>query len=148
MFSQDRQTYREAFRAAWAKSRSGQPLEPVEAQIVEVLGLHPEYQPLLEDPAADLDRDWPPQQGKTNPYLHMGLHLAVLEQITLDRPAGIRKLHRGLVKATGDLHEADHRVMACLAEALWRIQRHAEPFDEQGYLRCVKRSRRDTRSRH
>lgn len=145
MFSQDRQTYRASFVAAWAKARSGQALEPLEAQIVEVLRLHPHYRPILEDPEAHLARDWSPEQGEINPFLHLGLHLAVLEQLSLDRPAGIRGLHRDLVEATGDPHAADHRIMTCLAQALWQIQQHAGPFDEQGYLECVRRSRHATR---
>jgi hypothetical protein len=140
MFSQDRHSYRQAFMDAWAKSRAGEALEPLEAQIVQILRLHPEYQALLEDPDTALDRDWSPEQEETNPFLHLGLHLAVLEQLTADRPAGIRKLHRNLVSATGDVHEAEHRIMACLAEALWRVQHGGRPFDEKAYLKCLKRS--------
>lgn len=124
----------------WAKSQSGEALEPLEAQIVEILRLHPEYHGLLTDPDTTLDRNWLPEQGESNPFLHLGLHLALLEQLSLDRPAGIRKLHRILMTATGDLHEADHRVMACLAEALWRAQHDDKPFDEKAYLKCLKRS--------
>lgn len=140
MFSHHRHTYRQAFMDAWTKSRSGESLEPLEAQIVAVLRLHPEYQPLLEDPEGSLDRDWSPAEGDTNPFLHLGLHLAVLEQLTLDRPAGIRRLHRQLVSTTGDCHEADHRIMGCLAESLWRVQHEARAFDEKGYLKCIRRS--------
>ncbi len=140
MFSQDRHSYRQAFLVAWAKSQSGNPLEPLEAQMVAVIRLHPEYQDLFADPNGTLDRDWPPEQGESNPFLHLGLHLAVVEQLSLDRPAGIRKLHRNLATATGDVHEADHCVMACLAEALWRVQRDTKPFDEKAYLKCLKRS--------
>jgi hypothetical protein len=140
MFSQDRHSYRQAFMDAWAKSQSGRPLEPLEAQIVHILHLHPEYRGLLEDADTSLERDWLPEQGESNPFLHLGLHLAVVEQLSLDRPAGIRKLHRNLATATGDVHEADHCVMACLAEALWRVQRDTKPFDEKAYLKCLKRS--------
>lgn len=141
MFTQDRQSYRQVFMDTWAKSRAGQPLEPLEAQILQILRLHPEYQGLLEDPGTNLDRDWLPEGGESNPFLHLGLHLAVLEQITVDRPAGIRKLHRNLVSATGNVHEADHRIMDCLAEALWRAQNATNrPFDDKAYLKCIKRS--------
>lgn len=125
---------------AWAKLQSGEALEPLEAQIAQILRLHPEYQALVSDPDTSLDRDWLPEQGESNPFLHLGLHLTVVEQLSLDRPAGIRKLHRNLMGATGDVHEADHRVMACLAEALWRVQHDGKPFDEKAYLKCLKRS--------
>jgi Domain of unknown function (DUF1841) len=140
MFSQDRHSYRQTFVDVWAKSQAGQPLTPLESRIAEILKLHPEYQDLLEDPEATMERDWLPEQGEANPFLHLGLHLALLEQLSVDRPGGIRKLHRNLVGATADLHEAEHLMMACLAEALWRLQHDAKPFDEKAYLKCIKRA--------
>jgi hypothetical protein len=140
MFSQDRQTHRRTFVEAWTKATSGLPLEPVEAQIVQIARMHPEYEPFLSDPEESLDRDFSPDLGETNPFLHMGLHIVILEQLGLDQPAGIRRLHQKLVATTGDTHEADHRLMTCLAEALWRIQRDNKPFNEKSYLKCIKRS--------
>ena len=139
MFSTDRKTHRQAFVEAWAKARSDQPLEPVESLIVQVVRMHPEYQGALEsDPDDLLDRDWLPETGDANPFLHLGLHIAVLEQLSVDRPAGIRKLHRNLSAASG-AHEADHRIMECLAETLWRAQRDDKPFNDKAYLKCIRR---------
>jgi hypothetical protein len=140
MFSDDRKTHRQVMVDAWAKARNGLPLEPLEAQIVQIVQMHPEYRAALDEPEATLDRDWLPENGDTNPFLHLGLHLAVLEQIGLDRPAGIRKLHAHLVAATGTAHAADHRVIDCLAEALWRAQRDGKPFNEKAYLKCIRRA--------
>lgn len=140
MFSNDRRSHRRTFIDAWAKAQARQPLEPVEAQIVQVLGEHPEYHALMLDAEDALDRDFLPEQGESNPFLHMALHLTILEQVGIDQPAGIRLLYRKLVKATGDAHEAEHRIMECLAEALWRLQRNQTPFDERAYLECVKRA--------
>lgn len=140
MFSEDRQTHRQTFIDAWAKARSNQPLEPLEAQIVQILQMHPEYKGLLEDPDSVLDRDWLPEQGESNPFLHLGLHIAILEQLSVDRPAGIRRLHQNLAAATGDVHEAEHRIMECLVEALWRVQHDDKPFNDKAYLKCVKRA--------
>lgn len=140
MFSNDRQSHRRVFIAAWEKAQAGQPLEPVEAQIVQVLRQHPEYQGLMSDTETALDRDFLPEQGESNPFLHMGLHIAILDQLSVDQPAGIRGLYGRLVKATGDPHEAEHRVMECLAEALWTLQRTRAPFDDVGYLTCIKRA--------
>ncbi len=139
MFSTDRKTHRETFIDTWAKARSGQPLEPLESQIVQILQMHPEYQDLLEDPDC-LDRNWLPEEGQTNPFLHLGLHVAILEQLSVDRPVGIRKLHQNLTAATGDVHEADHRLMQCLAEALWRVQHDLKPFNDKAYLKCIRRA--------
>ncbi len=140
MFSSDRQTHRQTFIDAWSKSRSNQPLEPLEAQIVQILEMHPEYHGLLEDPDSVLDRDWLPDGDETNPFLHLGLHMAVLEQISMDRPEGICRLHKNLVAAAGDVHEADHRVMDCLLEALWRVQHEDRSFNDNAYLKCVGRA--------
>jgi hypothetical protein len=140
MFSADRRTHRHIFIDAWSKAQSGQPLEPVEAQIVQVARLHPQFAHYLTDPDGTLDRDFPPESAEGNPFLHMALHIVILEQLSIDQPAGIRRLHQQLVAATGDLHEAEHRIMDCLAEGLWYLQRDNRPFDEAAYLKCVERA--------
>jgi hypothetical protein len=140
MSSTERQTHRRAFIDAWARALADHPLGPVEAQIVQVARMHPEYQGCLTDADRSLDRDFPPEAGQGNPFLHMGLHIAILEQLTADQPAGIRSLHQRLVAATGDVHAADHRLMECLAAGLWRVQRDRKPFNEKAYLKCIKRA--------
>ncbi len=137
MFSSDRNAYRKVFVKAWRKAATSQPLEPLETRVVEILRQHPEYQPLLEGADMALEQDFSPEQGQSNPFLHMGLHLAILEQLSIDQPAGIRRLYQRLVQATGNAHEAEHRIMECLFEALWRLQRDQGPFDLRGYLECV-----------
>lgn len=94
MFSSDRQTHRRAFVDAWAKARSGRPLDPVETQIVQIVRLHPQYQSALTDPDSVLQRNFVPELGDENPFLHMGLHIVILEQLSTDRPVGIRRLHQ------------------------------------------------------
>jgi hypothetical protein len=140
MFSDDRQTHRRVFIEAWRKAGAGEPLEPLETQIVEIMRMHPEYHPHLDHGEAVMDRDWLPEGGETNPFLHLGLHLTVLEQVGLDRPPGVRKLYRRLIESTGDVHEADHIIMECLAEAIWRISHDGKSFNEKAYLKCIKRS--------
>ncbi len=136
---QDRSGLRRMYLAAWRRWQNRQPLEPLENQIVAVLELHPEYQPQIEDEDSALDRDYGPEQGQTNPFLHMGLHLAVREQIGTDRPAGIRRLHELMLHRHGDAHEVEHRMMDCLAEALWQSQRSGLPPDEPAYLEALRR---------
>ena len=137
MFSSDRQTHRRAFVDAWAKARSGQPLDPVEAQIVQIVRMHPQYQNALTDPDRVLQRDFVPALGDDNPFLHMGLHIAILEQLSTDRPVGIRRLHQTLTAVTGDPHTAEHRLMDCLAAGLWRVQHDRKPFDDKDYFECI-----------
>jgi hypothetical protein len=148
MFSNDRQSHRRMFITAWEKAQAGEPLEPVEAQIVQILRQHPEYHGLMSDTETALERDFPPEQGESNPFLHMGLHIAILDQLSVDQPAGIRGLYLQLARTLGDPHEAEHRIMECLAEALWTLQRTQAPFDDAGYLACIKRAGDMIRPQH
>jgi hypothetical protein len=133
----DREGLRAFYLEAWRKRRERLPAERLEMQIADVIEQHPEYQALLEAGEA-LDRDWLPEQGETNPFLHLGLHLALREQVATDRPAGIAALHRSLAARHG-LHEAEHRMAECLAEALWDAQRRGALPDEAAYLEALRR---------
>ena len=122
---------------AWQKARDGQPLSPLEAQIATVIEQHPEYHDDVVN--ADSDRDYPPEAGQTNPFLHMGLHLSLREQVATDRPAGIAAIHAALMARHGDPHAVEHRMIECLAEALWQAQRDGGPPDERQYLERLRR---------
>jgi hypothetical protein len=139
---QDRAGLRRLYLEAWRKSREGRPLEPLENQIVNVIELHPEYHALLADQPAALGQDFAPEQGQTNPFLHMGLHLAIREQLATDRPAGVRAVYQRLAGRIGDRHEVEHRMMDRLAEALWQAQRSGQPPDEAAYLRSLRQIER------
>jgi hypothetical protein len=140
MFSQNRDDLRNIYLDAWRKAKAGEPLQPLEQQIAATLRRHPEYQPLLDSGEDALDREWLPEQGESNPFLHLGLHLALLDQVTTDRPPGIRKLFDTLVRhCLGDTHEAEHLIMECLAEEIWKVQRYQREHDPKAYLKCVKR---------
>lgn len=144
IFGQDRDQIRALYCGAWQQHISGQPLEPLQAQIVAVIELHPEYQGLLEKPELALGREYAPETGETNPFLHMGMHLAIREQIGTDRPAGIRDVYRRLLLGNGgDSHALDHRIMECLAEMIWHAQREGEMPDEARYLACIEALDRD-----
>jgi hypothetical protein len=138
LFGQDRNQLRNMYCQAWAQHRQGLPLQPLQAQIVAVIRLHPEYQSLLEQAGRFLGRDYLPELGETNPFLHMGMHLALREQIDTDRPAGIRALYRQLDSRFPDPHDRDHQLMECLAEMIWQAQRDGQYPDEQRYLDCIR----------
>jgi hypothetical protein len=135
---------RRVFLETWRKAREGLPLEPLEATLAEVIAAHPEYHRALEDPEA-VDRDYLPEGGESNPFLHLSLHLALAEQLAADRPAGIRDLFQSLAGGAADRHHLEHAVLECLAEALWSAQRAGRPPDEEAYLECVRRLRRGPR---
>lgn len=140
MFGDDRNALRQAWIEAWRKQRQGRPLEPLEARIADIVALHPEYHALLEAPTEQtLQQEWTALRGVTNPFLHMGLHLALHEQLATDRPPGIRAVHAALAQRLGDRHDAEHRMIECLAEALWQAQRDGVPPDEAAYLARLKR---------
>jgi len=139
LFGDDRVSLRRAYLDAWRRHRSGRPLQPVQAQIVDVIGLHPEYHALLEGDENNLDRDWLPEDGEANPFLHMGLHLAIRDQVAMDRPAGIAAIYQRLVRHSGDTHITEHMMLECLGEALWRAQNDHRPPDESAYLEALTR---------
>ena len=109
-------------------------MEPLDSMIADVVAAHPEYHRSLESGDGGLDTDYPPENGQSNPFLHMGLHLAVREQVSTDRPPGIAAIFAALCKQSGDSHAAEHAILECLAESLWEAQRAAGPPDEQRYL--------------
>ncbi|MGA7800163.1 MAG: DUF1841 family protein [Gammaproteobacteria bacterium] len=139
LFGQDRDQIRRFYHEVWRKQLAGDPLEPLEIMVRDVILDHPEYQGLLTDPDRALQREYLPENGETNPFLHMGLHIAIHEQIGTDRPAGIRDQYRKLLAATGDAHQVEHRIMDCLTEMIWRAQRDGIAPDEAGYLQCLQR---------
>ncbi|MET0281829.1 MAG: DUF1841 family protein [Steroidobacteraceae bacterium] len=133
-----REELRRRYLNAWQRRRDGLPLEPLDAQIADVIELHPEYQALLEDAQA-LEQAFTVEQGRINPFLHMGLHLAVREQVGTRRPAGIEGIHQRLARRLGDVHAAEHRMVEVLAETLWEAQRAGSAPDEAAYLDKLRR---------
>ncbi len=122
---------------AWRKAQAAEVLSPLEAQIAQVIEDHPEYQAALSDEAREAS--FTPEAGKTNPFLHMGLHLAVRDQVATDRPPGISNIFQQLVKKYSKTHEAEHRMLDCLAETLWEAQNQNGPPDEQKYLERLRK---------
>jgi hypothetical protein len=131
IFGQDRNTLRKMYADAWQKHCDNAPLSPLEAQIAQVVEEHPEYHDAL---GSDLAKDFTVEGRETNPYLHMGLHLSVREQVATDRPSGIAATFQSLAHKVGDNHMAEHRMIDCLAETLWESQRDQSPPDELQYL--------------
>ena len=137
LFGQDRNQLRSMYCEAWSRRRQRLPLDPLQTEIVAVIEQHPEYHPLLENANQALGREYLPELGETNPFLHMGMHLAIREQVGTDRPAGIRKLYQQLAVGNTDLHALDHQLMECLAEMIWQAQRDGSVPDEERYLNCI-----------
>ena len=137
MFGNDRDQLRRFYCDVWARRQRGEELDPLAAQIAAVIEIHPEYQPLMADPDTALAAEYTPEMGQSNPFLHMGMHLAIREQVSTDRPAGIRATYQLMIARLGD-HEAEHRIMECLGRTLWEAQRSGSAPDEIAYLECVR----------
>jgi hypothetical protein len=138
MFSHDKDKLRAFYAQSWARFEAGQPMEPLQAMVAGVVAEHPEYRAMVTSAEARA-QSYTVEEGKTNPFLHMGLHVALREQAAADRPAGIAALYRQIQAAAGDQHEAEHRMMDCLGEAMWQAQRAGQPPDEQAFLECLRR---------
>lgn len=139
MFNPSRGEVRRFFSDAWGKYRRGEPLSGVEQTALQVVLLHPEYHAILEDPERSLERDFPPENGQLNPFLHLSLHLAIEEQLSIDQPRGLRECFEALVATTGSQHDAKHAVLECLGETIWQAERAGTPPDERAYLECLAR---------
>lgn len=133
-----RDQLRQSYPDAWRKYLARSPLTPLEALIADVLVLHPEYHALVQDASAAVAFDAPPGGTQENPFLHMGLHLAVREQLSIDRPPGVRALLESLTTRLGDVHDAEHALMESLAETLWEAQRSGRAPDEGRYLELAR----------
>ncbi len=137
MYSQDRRQMREVFFRAWRHHREQHPLSGVESLVVAVALRHPEYHDLLQDTATSEDRDWSVEAGQTNPFLHMGMHIAIEEQLAIDQPDGVRACYQALLKQGLDEHATQHRMMDCMGEMLWQAGRLSSAPDPGIYLNCL-----------
>lgn len=148
MFGNDRDSMRRFFAATWQRAQSGAELEPMERLVAGVIREHPEYQALLvPGNESALARDYTPEEGQTNPFLHMGMHIALREQAAADRPPGMLALSEQLAEHMGDRHEAEHRLMEPLGEAMWEAQRAGREPDQARYVDAVRRLVRDSTGR-
>jgi hypothetical protein len=135
--NQSREQLRQMYLASWRKFRAQEPLQPLERQVAAVIAEHPEYIPWLEQGEDVLGADFTPEGGRQNPFLHMGMHLAIREQLATNRPAGFADLHRRLCEHYGDAHQAEHALLTPLAETLSEAQRAGRAPDEIEYLHKV-----------
>lgn len=135
---QSRDETRQVYLTVWNKIQQGQILEPLESVIADVIKWHPEYHDLLAAGESAQQAEFTPESGQSNPFLHMGMHIAIREQAHTDRPPGIKKLHSKLCRKKGE-HEAEHLMMECLGQSLWLAQRNNSMPDESAYLECLKK---------
>jgi len=129
---------RKVFFDAWKKHRAQEKLEAMETILVQIITLHPEYHALFEN-EENLLQDFPSATGEPNPFLHLSLHLAIQEQLSLQHPAELTDLYQKLVGKHSDVHKAEHQIMECLSEMIWQAQRSQGMADENQYIDCIRK---------
>lgn len=137
MFNPSRDEVRSFFIETWRKERAGEVLTPLEAVAADWINEHPEYHDVLAQPDGAA-RDYTPEEGQTNPFLHLSMHLAISEQLSIDQPPGIRAAHERLAARLDSSHEAQHAIMECIGETLWEAQRSGLPHDTDAYLQRIR----------
>lgn len=142
MFAPSQQDVRRFFCETWRRQRAGLPLDPMQAKAATWVIQHPEYDGDLADETAALEAIYTVEDGRTNPFLHLSMHLSLVEQVDIDQPRGIRLAYEALRDRLGSAHEAHHQMMECLGEMIWASQRSGLPPDGQAYLECVQRRAR------
>jgi hypothetical protein len=140
MFDPSQADVRRFFCEAWRKQRAGEPVTPLEAIAIDWIGEHPEYHGELASLEEALTADYSVERGRTNPFLHLSMHLAISEQLSIDQPPGIRAAHESLARRLGSAHEAAHRIMECLGEVVWKAQRDRTVPDSEAYIDCIRRA--------
>ena len=138
MFNPSRDQARQFLIDAWRKRVDKLPATALETLAADIVTMHPEYHELLSAPDA-LTREWTPEDGAMNPFLHLSLHLAIAEQLSIDQPPGIRALFETRRSQYGSQHDALHDILECLGETLWRAQRDRAPLDGAAYLECIRK---------
>ena len=133
MFYQDRKKQREFLANSWQKYTSNKPLEPLEEQLVSIIKIHPEYHNLI----GNIDSEYFPEQGEANPFLHINLHLALRDQLSLNQPKGVKEVHQKLIKQYKDQHIAEHLMMECIAKMIYLSQKNNTTIDQESYLNCI-----------
>ena len=138
MFNPTRDQARAFLFDVWDKHLAHAEMTQLESLALAIILEHPEYQQILANRERYLDRDWQPEGGETNPFLHIQMHLAIEEQVSIDQPPGIRAAVDALAVKLGSMHDARHVVLECLGEMIWQAQRNGLGFDNARYLDCIK----------
>ena len=137
LFNPSRDQVRQFFFDAWAKYKKQQALTDLEAIALQVIQMHPEYHLVLDAPGRYMEQAYFPEMGETNPFLHMSLHLSVLEQVAINQPIGIAEIYQALKMKHGNEADAQHDLMDCLAESIWQAQRNGQPPNSENYMHCM-----------
>jgi hypothetical protein len=133
VFFQDRKKQREFLANSWQKYTSNKPLDLLEQQLVSVIKIHPEYHNLI----GNIDSEYLPEQGGVNPFLHINLHLALRDQLSINQPKDVKEVHQKLIDQYKDPHIVEHLMMECIAEMIYISQKNNTTMDQESFLNCI-----------
>ncbi|SMM99439.1 hypothetical protein SPONN_589 [uncultured Candidatus Thioglobus sp.] len=134
LYTQDRTQQRQFLANAWQKFLDKKVLDALEIQLTQVIELHPEYHSLI----SNVELDYFPEQGEVNPFLHINLHLSLREQLSINQPAGIQEYYQQIIAKVKDPHEAEHKMMDCIAQMIFSSQKNNTAMNHQAYIDCLK----------
>ncbi|WP_428087893.1 DUF1841 family protein [Candidatus Thioglobus sp.] len=134
LYTQDRTQQRKFLANAWQKFLNKQPLDPLEAQLTQIIKIHPEYHSLIQN----IESDFFPESGEVNPFLHINLHLSLTEQLSINQPQGINEYYQKILEKVKDPHKVEHFMMDCIAQMIFSSQKNNAPMDHQAYVNCLK----------
>ena len=137
MYNPSHEQVRDFFIEIWRKHKALEIITPLESMALDWIIEHPEYYSVLEDPDAR-NGQYTVEEGRTNPFLHLSMHLAVSEQISIDHPLGIRVAYQQLISRS-NAHEAAHEIMEYLGQVVWEAQRLGTPLDSDTYIDLIRR---------
>jgi len=138
MFNPSLVEVRNFFFNIWDKAKHTQELTDLEKIAYSIILEHPEYHYILEDRVQYLEFEWTPEMGQTNPFLHLSMHLTILEQLSIDQPAGVKQFYQELCNKESAPHQAQHALMECVGEMLWQANANATNLDVNVYFNCIK----------
>lgn len=139
MLEADRQKLRQKYFDVWNRHIEKLPMEPLDIQICDLILAHPEYHIVFSQPDKYLDKDYLPEQGESNPFLHLSLHLGIREQISTNRPAGINEIYENLMSRYQDSHQVEHIIMECMMTQLFEAQQKQQMPNEQAYIEALQK---------
>ncbi len=132
MFGQDIQALRTVYFDAWEKFNQQAILSPLEHIITQAISTHPEYHDFFSD-RKNVNHTLTHSDG-TPHFFHLGLHVALGEQLQADRPKGIKKIYTKLMGLYFDPIEVEHKMIHCLMAFLVESAQHPNQPNEKNYL--------------
>ncbi|MDO4877847.1 MAG: DUF1841 family protein [Neisseria sp.] len=140
MYDVNTHDVRRFFAKVWQQRLNPLQLDALQQKALRIIEAHSEYAKYLENVEDYLDKEWTPEGGEENPFLHLSLHLSVQEQAAIDQPPGIRAVYETLCgRHGGDWVSAEHLMIEALAETVWEAQRYGRGLDVNAYMTRLRR---------